>query len=108
MTNLKEISVDDFVAIHGGGAPATVIDVRNPDEFEAVHVKGAQLFPLPELNAQAVLEACGGGASPIYVLCKAGGRAKKAAGQIAPLTDRDIVVVAGGTDACVDAGLPLG
>ncbi len=108
MTNLKEVSVEEFRAAHGDGSVATVIDVRNPDEYEAAHIKGAQLFPLPDLDAEALLGCCGGDQAPIYVLCKAGGRARKAADQLAPLTSRDICVVAGGTDACADAGLPLG
>lgn len=108
MTNLREVSVEEFRAAHGDGSGATVIDVRNSDEYDAVHVKGAQLFPLPNLDPETLLGFCGGDQAPIYVLCKAGGRARKAADQIAPLTSRDVCVVAGGTDACVDAGLPLG
>lgn len=106
MKNLKQVSVEEFLQAHTGDA--IVIDVRNPDEYAVVHVEGAQLYPLPELEPDAVLSACGGGDKPIYVLCKAGGRARKAAEKLAPLTSREICVVAGGTDACVEAGAPLG
>ncbi len=44
---------------------------------------------------------------PVYILCHAGGRATKAAQQLAAEGFQQPVVVEGGTQAWVDAGLPV-
>ncbi|MFC4349892.1 rhodanese-like domain-containing protein [Kordiimonas lipolytica] len=107
MKNLKMISVEAFKKAHDAGACETLIDVRTGAEFEACHVQGAKLFPLQSLKPTEILQAVEGSDAPLYILCKAGGRAKKAAEAIAPHTDRDVLVVEGGTDACVTGGLPV-
>ncbi|NVJ69062.1 MAG: rhodanese-like domain-containing protein [Alphaproteobacteria bacterium] len=104
LENLKQISVEEFLKEHGEECNSCVIDVRSPEEHAACHVEGVRLFPLPDLDVPHVLKECGDSDGPIYVLCKAGGRAMKAAEQMAPHTTRDVVVVTGGTDACVAAG----
>lgn len=108
LENLKHISVEEFLADHGDECNSCVIDVRSPEEHAACHVKGVRLFPLPDLDIEHVLKECSDSDGPIYVLCKAGGRAKTAAEKLAPHTSRDVVVVTGGTDACVAAGAKLG
>jgi rhodanese-related sulfurtransferase len=101
------ISPREFESIRKQHAALDVIDVRTPAEYRAVHVTGARLHSLDALDASAVksqrpYEAQG----PTYVLCKSGGRAKKAAEQLA-LAGVECVIVEGGTDACVSAGLPV-
>ncbi|NVJ99130.1 MAG: rhodanese-like domain-containing protein [Alphaproteobacteria bacterium] len=108
MKNLKTISATEFRDLHAAKSAAVIIDVRTGAEFEACHVEGAKLYPLQELAPTAILDASAGSEEPLYILCKAGGRAKKAAEQIVPHTDRDVIVVEGGTDACVACGVPFG
>lgn len=107
MSNLKTISVQAFKEAYDGGNCESVVDVRTGAEYQACHVKGAQLYPLQDLKPAELLKTVKGEGSPLYILCKAGGRAKKAAEAIAPHTDRDVIVVEGGTDACVSSGLPV-
>ncbi len=107
MKNLKTISAEAFKDAYDAGECKTVVDVRTGAEYQACHVRGAELFPLQELKPAELVKAIEGGDTPLYVLCKAGGRAKKAAEAIAPHTDRDVIVVEGGTDACVSSGLPV-
>jgi len=72
-----------------------------------VHAEGAQLVSLDVLDSAAVEAVRGRHPGPVYLLCASGIRATKAAGilQAAGLTDA--LVVAGGTNAWVAAGLPV-
>jgi len=85
-----------------------VLDVRTPAEFAECHVAGAKLAPLdaldPKKAADALKPADG---TPIYLLCKGGTRATKAAGQFIAAGIANVCVVTGGTEACVAAGLPV-
>ncbi len=96
-----EVDLEAFAAAHAAGA--VVLDVRNPDEYEAAHVPGAQLLPLGELAARQheIPEA-----DPLYVICAAGGRSLTAA---AALHDAGYPArsVAGGTNAWMDRGHPV-
>jgi rhodanese-related sulfurtransferase len=107
--NIETMSAQEFAQARANGSAKVLIDVRTEAEYGACHVDGAALFPLQDLSVAKILlaaeEADAGG--PIYVLCKAGGRAKQAASKIAPETLRNVIVVEGGTDACVEAGMPV-
>jgi rhodanese-related sulfurtransferase len=81
-----------------------VIDVRTPVEFAEVHVPQARNVPL------AGLQPANGGWSkdrPVYLLCRSGQRAAKAAEKFAGEGFAQPVVVAGGTLAWIEAGLPV-
>ena len=39
----------EFIAKHGEGA-YTLLDVRQPEEYESEHIPGAKLIPLPALD----------------------------------------------------------
>ena len=85
--------------------PATpVLDVRTPVEFAEVHVPQAQSIPLDELKAGSLqipkLE-------PVYLLCRSGQRAMKAADKLAQAGFLHPVVVTGGTLAWIEANLPV-
>lgn len=88
-----------------------VIDVRQPNEFQTVHVEGARLCPLPDLTPEHVLAAHRatelGERAPVYILCHSGRRARTAAERLARETNLSLVVVEGGTVACVEAGVPV-
>jgi phage shock protein E len=60
---------------------AVVLDVRNPDEWDAGHLEKSTLIPLPELATRLgdVEKLTGGDKSrPIVVVCRSGTRAGRA------------------------------
>jgi rhodanese-related sulfurtransferase len=89
------------------GQPARLLDVRTPGEFASVHVPGAQLIPLDELDAAAFGRERGTDATPVYVLCQSGGRARRAIEKLERAGVQGCVLVEGGTQAWLDAGLPV-
>lgn len=84
----------------------SVVDVRMPGEYSAVHVEGAINVPLDGLTAEKVLGLRKGTSGAIYVVCQSGGRSRKACQQLAD-AGVTIVNVEGGTTACAAAGLPM-
>lgn len=95
-----EVDLDTFARAHAAGA--TVLDVRNPDEYAEAHVPGAVLIPLPELSERRT-EVPGGG--PLYVICAAGGRSLEATKALVD-AGYPAVSVAGGTNGWIAAGQP--
>lgn len=88
------------------GRPAHLIDVRTPGEFAAGHVPGARLMPLDDLNP-AEFQSPRGDAGPIYVLCQYGQRARKAIARLESAGVTRCVLVEGGTQGWINAGLPV-
>ena len=86
----------------------TVLDVRTPGEFAEVHAVPARSLPLPDVSP-ATLAAVGhtDPAAPVYLLCQTGRRAVAAADKLAAAGFRQTVVVTGGTEAWIAAGLPV-
>ena len=94
-----EITVDQLVIERERGA--TVIDVREVDEYVDAHVPGVRLVPLgtipDELDALPTDET-------LYVICRSGARSLRAADFLIA-NGFDAVSVAGGTMAWVQRGL---
>lgn len=103
---INYISADAFAGIRAREPDLFVIDVRTPAEHAACHVEDAALFPLQKFDPADVVEAAGE-QPQIFILCKSGGRAKKAAEQLEPVTDKQVYVVVGGTDACETVNVPI-
>jgi molybdopterin-guanine dinucleotide biosynthesis protein A/rhodanese-related sulfurtransferase len=101
MTDVPEIDVDELARRREGGA--FVLDVRQPDEYEAGHVPGAVLVPLDQLEARLAEVP---GDQPLLVICKSGGRSAAAVGALTA-AGYDATNVAGGTMAWIDAGHPV-
>jgi len=93
---IREISVAELFALGDG---ARVVDVREPDEWDAGHISHAQLVPLATVPGS--IDAFDG--SPTYVICRSGGRSAQACGYLAE-QGLDVVNVAGGMLAWVAAG----
>lgn len=96
--NVPEIDVDELEGQRAAGKP--LIDVREPWEYEAGHVRGAVLIPLGQV-VQRVQEVPRD--QTVYVICQSGSRSAKAT-QWYRQQGIDAVNVAGGTKAWVDAG----
>jgi len=89
------------------GQPGHLLDVRTPGEYAAAHVPGANLIPLDELDAADFGRQLVGDGKPVYVLCQSGGRARRAIEKLTRGGVPGCVLVEGGTQAWIDAGLPV-
>ena len=99
--SVPEIDVAELARRHAEGA--YVLDVRQPDEYEAGHVPGAVLVPLDQLeDRQAEVPRD----VPLLVICKSGGRSAAAVRALVA-AGYDATNVAGGTMAWIDAGQPV-
>ncbi len=96
-----EIHVDQLAeAVRTG---ATIVDVREPQEYVAGHVPGAELVPMGQLPSRVgELDR----SAPVYVICASGNRS-------GAMTDFlrhagfEAYSVAGGTSAWTAAGRPV-
>jgi rhodanese-related sulfurtransferase len=98
---VPEIDVAQLARLTAEGA--YVLDVRNPDEHTEAHVPGVTLIPLPEVPDRAGEVPTD---RPVYVICAAGGRSRKAA-ELLIGHGVDATNVAGGTNAWIEAGNPV-
>lgn len=59
---------------------ATVIDVREQDEWDEGHLPQAKLFPVGTIgdHADEIAQLAGGKDKPVVLYCRSGGRASKA------------------------------
>lgn len=74
----------------------TLLDVRQPEEYESEHLPGAKLIPLPELSGRlAELDA----EKPTIVYCAIGGRSRVAAQVLAAKGFREVFNLSGGIKA---------
>ncbi|GGB89589.1 sulfurtransferase [Knoellia flava TL1] len=98
---MSEISLAQFADTPPG--VATVIDVRQPQEYVTGHVPGSLLVPMTELSSRlGELDR----SRPLYVVCASGNRS----GAMADfLTDVgfEALSVAGGVTAWAASGRPL-
>lgn len=99
--NPLEVDLETFASVYAAGV--TVLDVRNPDEYEAAHVPGAVLIPLPELaeRQEEIPEA-----DRLYVICAVGGRSLAATKALVD-AGYSAVSVAGGTNGWIERGGPI-
>lgn len=94
-----EVGTDVLAAARAAG-PVALIDVRQPEEYEAVHVPGAKLIPLADVMARSGEVPASG---PVYVICQSGARSQRAA-DFYRSRGIEAYNVAGGTKAWVEAG----
>ena len=96
--NPLEVDLETFAEAQAGGA--SVLDVRNPDEYEIAHVPGAVLIPLGELaeRQEEIPDV-----DPLYVICAVGGRSLTAAAALVH-AGYNALSVAGGTNGWIERG----
>jgi rhodanese-related sulfurtransferase len=83
-----------------------VLDVRTPAEFAEVHAPRARNLPLDALKP-GELAGQYPPHEPVYLLCRSGQRAAKAAEKLADAGFAEPIVVEGGTLAWIEANLPV-
>ncbi len=74
----------------------TILDVRQPGEYEAGHIPGAKLIPLPDLNDRIGEVDTG---KPTIVYCAVGGRSRVAAQMLAGKGFAEVFNLSGGFKA---------
>jgi rhodanese-related sulfurtransferase len=95
---VPEIDVAELAMARADGA--TLIDVREPDEYTVAHVPGAVLVPLATVPERLEEVPPDG---PVYVICAVGARSRRAA-EFYRSRGIDAINVAGGTAAWIEAG----
>ena len=101
---MKTISPVELQNILATQPASTIIDVRTPVEFAEVHVPQARSVPLDELKPGSLQLPKD---QRVYLLCRSGQRATKAADKFAKEGFSQPVVVEGGTLAWIEANLPV-
>ena len=91
---MNEITFDDFYQLYQKES-LSVLDVREVEEFEALHLEGARNFPLSQLaDTYEQLDKT----QPYYVICKSGMRSARAC-QFLAEQGHEVINVQGGMDA---------
>lgn len=89
------VEADDYMRRSSADA-YTLLDVRQPKEYESEHLPGAKLVPLPDLGERiGELDA----AKPTLVYCAIGGRSRIAAQMLASKGFTEVYNLAGGIKA---------
>jgi len=106
--DIPELSVLELKARLDGGAPLTLLDVREPHEWDIANLAGygARLVPLGQLPERLGEFA---DAREIVVHCRTGVRSKKAAAQLRAAGHRNVYNLSGGIHAWsdhIDPALP--
>lgn len=91
---MNEITFNDFYQLYQKEL-LSVLDVREVEEFESLHLEGARNFPLSQLaDTYEQLDKT----QPYYVICKSGIRSARAC-QFLTEQGYEVVNVQGGMDA---------
>lgn len=82
-----------------------VVDVREPAEYRSERIAGVLSAPLSALRAESLAALKKN--EPVYLVCRSGARACKAAGQMEKFGFTDLRVLEGGLQAWAQAGKPV-
>lgn len=85
-------------------AQPVLLDVREPNEFEAVRAPGALLVPTSSFTSRLDDLPTN---RPLLVICRTGVRSAAVTGFLARSGRNDVANVAGGMEAWERAGLPI-
>ena len=107
LTNCTTISPRELNERLEGGEHIDLIDVRTPIEFREVHIVFAKNRPLDRLNPAEICDERRQSTSPLYVVCRSGGRAVQAIEKLFAAGVKNLVNVEGGTQAWESEGLPV-
>ena len=90
------------------GEKLHLLDVRTPAEHAEIHVPGVHLVSLDRLDASALAGVNRFAKDkPLYIFCRSGERARRAADKLAQHGYLQCHIVEGGTTAWAEAGLPV-
>jgi rhodanese-related sulfurtransferase len=105
MQPVRNILPQDYASLRQAATPPTLIDVREPWEFEIVRLEEARLMPLGQIYEWA---AALDKDAPYVVVCHHGSRSAMACQVMSSLGFRNVQNLDGGVDAwayAVDASI---
>ena len=107
-TKFQVITTDELKTMLDKNAAMTVIDARNPEEYQEVHIKGAINIPEKKFSENAGQLPADKGARLVFycngVKC---GKSKKAAQKASELGYTTILIYAEGMPVWEEKGLPI-
>jgi rhodanese-related sulfurtransferase len=101
----KEITASEAWEKLRQGETCQIVDVRETDEYSAGHIAGSTSMPLSALDLRQASSVDKD--KTLFLLCKAGGRARKAADIFMTSGVQNIAVIDGGILAWIEAGYPV-
>ena len=101
---IKQATVEEINSSLNGTGECQVIDVREFSEYNSERIAEAQLMPLSnfEKHAGEIDHS-----KPVYLMCRSGSRAAKAAERLSAKGFTDIHVIKGGMQAWEAADFPV-
>ena len=105
---MKTIDPLHLEVLFEAGRSIELIDVRPQFEFDRLHALGARSVPLSDVTRCDSFEARRlSPDEPLYIICRKGVLAEKAAEDLARAGFDNSIIVEGGTDAWASLGLPV-
>ncbi len=104
--HIQTISVHEFKKRYDQSPSICLIDVREQDEWQALHIPGATLIPKDTLP-EVIEEKVPAHSQPIYLHCRAGVRSLHAANRLLEMGYRELYSIDGGIMAWQQAGYPV-
>jgi rhodanese-related sulfurtransferase len=101
---MKNLSVQESNHQRLKNTASSLIDVRTPAEFGAVHAERAVNYPMESFDLEQVPFSKD---EEIHVICQSGGRSMKVCQKLEAAGFTKIVNVTGGTSAWQSVGLPV-
>lgn len=101
LSGVKSISVADYMQLRN--RPHTLLDVRQPGEWQAMHAANAVHIPLGEVR-ERMREIPS--EKPVVVICASGARSSMAATALARAGFSEVYNFSGGMGAWSGSGLP--
>ena len=106
MQEVQEVSADEAAKGMVGGRFDIILDVRQPEEYEQMHIPGAVLIPLDDLKEEA-REKLKDRAKSILIYCALGGRSLEATKILSNMGFTNVTNLRGGIIAWKKEGYPV-
>lgn len=105
-SNVLAIDVHELKNRRDSNPNLCIIDVREPHEWQEVHIPGALHLPKDELPS-CIQDKIPELDTPLYLHCKGGVRSLQAAKRLVELGYREVYSVEGGITAWETSGYPV-
>ena len=106
MNNIQTIDVQTLKKYYDQEPDLCILDVRELDEWQDLHIKGALHIPKDEVITK-IEEKIPDHNTPVYIHCRGGVRSLTAAQTMLDKGYTDVYSVNGGINAWANAGYPV-